>query len=484
MFCLQDVLEKDWYKAEGQTLIDKVKNELVKQGYSRDDVLLVLDNTETLADSPADVEELSEFFEKTAKKIGRIIITSRRREYMAAKGIHVSSLSETESVRLLQRLAHEYNADAIIKAGDARLRKVSDLLARKPLLMDALVRHIARTSVGIDDALSNIFSKSNDDLLEFLYQDAWVRMSEAQRKVYLVLVSISCPTNSFSIGCACQQVQIPHGEFQSSLDETYFANLTDYGKHYEIEIVDLARNFFLQKLSKLPLVEKDLIKDWARAVDEKSTRKQEVEREYKEDRIAEAFRGQYAKAAKLSANKGQLEDANAFFEMALQEEPLNAALHDRYAWFALNKLHNPELALRLSKKSVELNPRSADALVTLALTYYHLDDIENGDVTMVAANQEGRSFSLCLLRMGIARYHSAKKTDDKRKALLLLDAGLEFLNRARRELKPGDRYFAKNRADLNRYIGLVQNAIHLNQRVSTKNSAPLNSMPLGGGPLG
>lgn len=484
MFCFQDVLEKDWYTMDGQALIDKVKTELVRQGYNRDDVLLILDNTETLANSPADVEELSDFFEKAAKRIGRIIITSRRREYMAAKGIHVSSLSENESVRLLQRLGEEYNADAIIRAGEARLRKVSGVLSRKPLLMDALVRHIARACVGIDEALANIFSKSNDELLEFLYLDAWVRMTESQRKVYLILVQISVPTNSFSIGCACQQVKIPHGDFHSSLDETYFASLTDYGRHYEIEIVDLARNFFHQKLAELPSVERDVVKEWAKEVDDKVARKEEIEKEYKEDRVAEAFRGQFAKAAKLATSRGQLSEAKDFYDIAIQDEPLNAALHDRYAWFALNKLHDPQLSLQLATKSLELNPHSADALVTLALTHYHLNDIESGDISIASANREGKPLSLCLLRMGIARYHSAKKSTDKKKALQLFEAGIELFGRARRELKSDDNYYAKNISDLDRYTSLTQKAIHLNKRSSATNFYSFNSRPLNSGPLG
>lgn len=485
MYCLEDVLTKDWYTLEGDALISKVKNELSRHGYQRDDVILVLDNTETLASSPSEVEELSEFFEKAAKKIGRIIITSRRREYMASKAIQISSLSEEESVRLIQRLALEYNATAIIKAGDARLKRVCNQLSRKPLLIDALVRHIARANTGIDDALSNIFSKSNDELLEFLYEDAWVRMSEAQRCIYMILVSIGCPADSFSIGSACQQVQIPHGEFQLSLDETYFANLTDYGRHYELEMVDLAKNFFLQKLSKLPNLEKEKIAEWSRVVDEKALKKEEVEREYKEDRIAEAFRNQYAKAAKLATNKGQLADARDYFEMAIKEDPLNAALHDRFAWFALNKLHNPNLALSLSEKSVELNPRSGDTLITLALTHYHLDNIEKGDIAINQAHKEGKPLYLCFLRMGIARYHSSKKLEDKSKVLSLLESGLDLLTRAKKDITPSSKYYSKNTSELNKYIALTQNAVHVIKSTQTiipnglLNGAPIGSRPLG-----
>lgn len=484
MYCLQDVLERDWHTLEGDALISKVKTELVKQGYKRDDILLVLDNTETLADSPSDVEELSDFFEKVAKKIGRIIITSRRREYMASKAIQVSSLTDEESVRLLQRLAAEYNAAPIKQAGEARLKRVSAQLSHKPLLMDALVRHIARAQVGIDDALSSIFSKSNDELLEFLYEDAWVRMSEAQRNVYLILVSMSYPANSFSIGSACQQAEIPHGEFQLSLDETCFANITDYGKYYELEIVDLARNFFLQKLSSLSNAEKETIREWVRIVDEKSNRKAEVDKEYKEDRVAEAFRSQYAKAAKLAASKGQIGDAKEFFDMAIQEEPLNAALHDRYAWFALNKLNNTDLALLLAKKSVDINPKSADALMTLALTYYRMDEIESGDICINKAHHEGKPLSLCLLRMGIARYHLSKQAEDGKKELYLLELALDFFNRVKRELKPNTKFYTKNNTELVKYLSLTQNAIHnLKGRISTITS-PIGSYPLGARPLG
>ena len=39
----------------GNALIDRVAAEFSQQGFSRDDILLVLDNTETLASSPAKV---------------------------------------------------------------------------------------------------------------------------------------------------------------------------------------------------------------------------------------------------------------------------------------------------------------------------------------------------------------------------------------------------------------------------------------------
>ncbi|MBD9467283.1 NB-ARC domain-containing protein [Pseudomonas sp. Pdm06] len=476
MYCLQDVLGKEWYRVEGIALIDKVKNELTTQGYSRNDLLLVLDNTETLATSVADREELTDFFDEVARKIGRIIITSRRRELMNVTPVQVSALTEDESIQLLRRLGTEHCAKPILQAGDARLRRVSSQLSHKPLLMDALVKYIARASVGIDDALSSIFRKSNDQLLEFLYEDAWLRMSESQRHVYLILVSITCPVDEYSVGYACQEIGIPHDEFHQSLDETYFANLTSYGRSYELEIVDLAHNFFLQKLSKLPTLEKGIIQNCAKIVDEHAKEREKVELEYRNDRIAEAFRGQYAKAAKIATSKGKIADARDLFEMAIQDDPMNAALHDRFAWFLLNKDHDLDEALKMAEKAVSLDEKNPDALLTLAIILYHRSDLESADSYIQKANSLGKPNSLCLLRMGIGRYHIAKNISD-RTAIPFLEKAIDCFNRSSREIKPTDRYYAKNKNELNKYVALSQNALHI---LKSNNSTPLSEVILNG----
>ncbi|WP_153050173.1 NB-ARC domain-containing protein [Pseudomonas sp. MF4836] len=460
MYCLQDVLGKEWYRVEGVALIDKVRNELATQGYSRNDLLLVLDNTETLATSVADREELTDFFDEVARKIGRIILTSRRRELMNVTPIQVSALTEEESIQLLRRLGAEHCAKPIMQAGDARLRRVSSQLSHKPLLMDALVKYIARASVGIDDALSSIFRKSNDQLLEFLYEDAWLRMSESQRHVYLILVSITCPVDEFSVGYACQEIGIPHDEFHQSLDETYFANLTSYGQSYELEIVDLAHNFFLQKLSKLPSLDKGIIQNCAKIVDEHAKEREKVELEYKNDRVAEAFRGQYAKAAKIATDKGKIADARDLFEMAIQDDSMNAALHDRFAWFLLHRAHDLDEAFNMARKAVNLDEKNPDALLTLAIILYHKSDVESADNYIQKANNLGKSNSLCLLRMGIGRYQIAKKISDKT-AIPYLEKAIDCFNRSNREIKYTDRYYTKNRNELNKYLALSQNALHI-----------------------
>jgi len=280
LFCLYPFIGKDWYKISGTPLIDKVAGEMAEQGFKRDDVLLVLDNTETLATSPLEVNELSEFLKRAGKKIGRVIITSRRREFLPATPIKVSGLSDDEALRLMRRLASEYAAVAINQAGDPKLRQVCAQLTNKPLLIDTLVKYIARSGTGIEAALEQVLKKTSDELLEFLYEDAWMRMNDLHRRVFLILVSLANPIDGRCIGDTCQEVGLQHVEFQSGLDETYFATVTDRGATYDLEIVDLAKQFFRKQVLKLDSAGQDEIKRLAADLDKKAIRRGEIDRAY------------------------------------------------------------------------------------------------------------------------------------------------------------------------------------------------------------
>ncbi|HCF4538090.1 hypothetical protein I5I50_23930 [Pseudomonas aeruginosa] len=460
LYCFQDVVGKEWYKVDGVALINKIQTELNQNGYNRDNILLVLDNTETLISSTADQEELTNFFEEVSRKIGRIIITSRRREDIGAKPIKVTQLEEGESLKLIKRLASEYSAGPLQQAGEPKLRKACTKLMHKPLLIDALVKYIGRTGTGIDEALGNVLRKTNDQLLDFLYEDAWQRLNEGQRDVFLVMVSITCPSDEFSVGHACQQVGIPHDEFLAALDETYFANQSKQLGTYKIEMVDLAKNFFERQLGKVSAEHRQTIQSHVEAVDEYAREKEVIDREYKSDRVAEAFRVQYAKAAKNYAEKGMLTEAKDAYELALLEDPLNSALHDRFAWFLLHKTHNVPAAFEISKKAVELDEQNPDALLTLGIIHYRMHDLKTGDEFINKAANLGKPITLCLLRKGIGRYHTARVESEFSVATKLITEALDFLRKAQRKLIPGEAYYRKNKLDIERHLALIYELQH------------------------
>ena len=127
LFFLYDVLDKDFYKLSRTGLIDRAAAEFAAQGFKRNDILLVVDNTETLANSPEETEELAAFLKHVSRKLGRVLLTSRRRELTAFEPLQVSALSDVECVALMRRIADEHNAVAIKQAGEHTLRKLAKM---------------------------------------------------------------------------------------------------------------------------------------------------------------------------------------------------------------------------------------------------------------------------------------------------------------------------------------------------------------------
>lgn len=451
LFCLCPVLGKDYYKLTGVALVDRVASEFTQQGFKRDDILLVLDNTETLATSQDEVDEFSSFLKQIGKRLGRVLITSRRREFVAFEPIQISALSDDECTSLMRRLAEEYNAVAIKQAGETTLRRAANQLANKPLLVDTLVKFLARSPVSITQAIDQVFRKTNDQLLEFLYDDAWLRINELQQDVFLVLVTAAVPLDSFCVAEACALVGVQHVEFQKALDETYFATVTDYGDRYDLQIVELATRFFQSQLRKRGDGDRRRITDYARKVDAQARKRHLVEQSYRQDRVAEAFRSQYAKAAKIMVEQGDLRAAEDNYKLALAEEPMNAALHDRFAWFLLNRCQRPENAREYAEKAVRLDTHNADASLTLALCWYRLNELAKGDIEIEAARAKGKPELLCLLRMGIARYHAVKKSPYSKEALVRLKEGMFFIDQVIKSMATDEGVIAKNVREARRY---------------------------------
>ena len=476
MYCLHPVLGKEWYKLEGRALLEKAATDLSKEGFTRDDVLLIVDNTETLATSAADAETLADFMSRLARRVGRVVITSRRRELLAAEPIAVSQLSPEEALTLLRRLGTEYGAKSVVQASEPKLRRAGEQLMYKPLLIDTLVRYIARSSTGIQEGLDQILRKTSDELLEFLYEDAWLRMNGLVQEVFIVLSSLATPPDSKSVGDVCREVGVSHSEFQASLAETYFATITDRGDLYDLEIVDLAKDFFRQKKRRANAQDVQRFDTIAFTVDKLAAARHEVDQAYRTDRVADAYRSDYAKAAKLAIMRKDYKAATENFDLAVLEEPLNAALHERIASFFLRNLGKTELALPFASKATELDPHSADAWLTLGLVKFQFGDLDGGDIAMDNAMKQGKPESLCALRKAIARYHAARLEPYGKRTAKLLKESISLVEISLRFPPSRDFYSQKNRREAEKYAALIRTLIlKINRREVTSDNAPQGS---------
>lgn len=68
----------------------------------RKDHLLIIDNAETLIESEADREALGKEIKEISRRVGRVLITSRRREILGADPVEVEALSARDAVTFLR----------------------------------------------------------------------------------------------------------------------------------------------------------------------------------------------------------------------------------------------------------------------------------------------------------------------------------------------------------------------------------------------
>lgn len=453
--CIHPVLSKDWYTQNGLNLIKKAETLLKEKNFNRNDILIILDNTETLATTTQQTKELSQTIETIGRLIGRVLITSRRQESIEAKQILVEGLSTEECVNLLKSLANENDAESIRKAGEPKLRKVSEKLMKKPILLEALAKYVGRTRVGIESALDALYQKSNNELLDFLYEDAWERISDIQKELFYVISTLNCPLDQYSISHSCQLLEVQHSEFQNSLSETHFAILTDYGHKYEIELVDLARKFFLKKCGESPKSTQNSVQEKAALVEAHVKKMDEIDRNFKRDRVTEAFRNEYAREAKIYSDKGDFKNAIAMYEVAIEEDPLNSALHDRFAWLLANRTSQYDTAQKMAKRAYDLNNKNCDATVNLALIEYRLGNIKEGDFYIDKSVALGRPESFSLLRKAIARSHQSRKSSRLEKKVALINEAKIMLRKAARINPLSTGYDKKNSRDIDRYLKVV-----------------------------
>lgn len=156
------------------------------------------------------------------------------------------------------------------------------------------------------------------------------------------------------------------------------------------------------------------------------------------------------------------------YNLAIEDDLLNSALHDRFSWFLLNKGHDLERAKMLSERAVELDQNNCDAIVGLALANYRLGDIPHGDENIDKAARKGRAPSFCLLRKAIARYHKISDESDINIQISLLEESEQLLTQAQKLASRNDAYNTKTQREISRYQSLTKTKLSVLRGKRTK----------------
>lgn len=412
---LEPRLGVDWQSEDSRSLISKVATLFGGVGLNRDDLLFVLDNTETLARTSAEETGLGKTLREISTKVGRLLVTSRRRESFECAQIPVPPLSEDVGAMLLQKLAQDYEASAILQAGDPRRRKICRQFGGKPILLDVLARHVANTGCGIDDGIAAILSQERGDLGAFLFADAWKRMEPEFRDVFLALGQLGGAVSDQMLTWACAEFTCYAPNWLSAFEETRFGSLVDYGTHFDLSLDSGAREFLAAEYDALKSTDRQRIASAVGRIRKKNIQAISAAEGRVSDRVIEAFRTTAAKAAKLAASRRDVDEAIRWYEEATIADSANAALFDRYAWYLMVN-DRLEKAAVVSRKAIEIEPNDSDCQFTAGMIAARKGNISEADSLLNRAQELGKAPHLVNLQKARARLERAVQPEQENDA--------------------------------------------------------------------
>jgi hypothetical protein len=326
---------------------------LLEYQINRNNHLIILDNTETLIFSDDDVKELGNSIKSISRRLGRVIVTSRRREKIESNQIELQALSTTESINLMKSKSKELNISQINSSNDQKLGDFSDRLGNKPIVLEVFLQKLSNSNINLQSAFEIVQNMQRQDLGEFLYSDAWDRLSDDIKHLLLLMANISDLHDDYSLKLCCQYAKITIIKAQEALEESRgIASIYNLNGVLQISLNQEFRRFCENRRITLNGVQlptlSSIVETKKRYNEFIKTRSIEIR-----DRIGRAYRHVLAKSAWKANNEGDYIKAKKLYEEAVLADSQNGWLFDRYAYFLFSRREYP-LGLIQAKKAVEI----------------------------------------------------------------------------------------------------------------------------------
>lgn len=433
-------LDRTWFEKSPKEVISKLAGLLAEMRVSRDQHLIILDNTETMARSDSDVQALAEQINELAKRVGRVILTSRRREVIEALPVQTENWTDIEGAEFVQKRGSGLRCKDIEQAGDATLRKYSRLLSNKPLALEVFVQAAATNAAGLDNAFQRVQRMQRQDLGQFLYDDAWARLAPDLRRVLLLMSRIGDSHDQYLMQLCCQRTDVTVAAASEAIEESRgIGTITRFEGNLQITFNPEFYNYCIER--------------WEVIEGQKSPTPDDVDwvrRRYTEfirsassqvtDRNARAFRVPAARAAWKSFTEDKPAEALEYYELSLLADPENGWLYDRYA-YTLMKLKRFEQALGHAKHAVALLPTDPEVKFTKGMVEARLGNAATAIADLDDAQKHGKLANLCELQKAYAYVYSKPRD---------IASAHECLEKARR-MAPKDQFLSRFVAEANRF---------------------------------
>lgn len=356
-------LERAWFEKSPREVIQRLATLQADMKVTRDSHLIVLDNTETMARNDADIQALASQINELSRRVGRVILTSRRREQIEALPIQTENWTDVEGAEFLRKRGTALRCTSIQQAGDATLRKYSRLLINKPIAIEVFVQAASASGVSLDSAFQRVQRMQRQDLGQFLYDDAWARLSPELRRVLLLMSRLGDSHDQYLMQLCCQRTDVTVAAASEAIEESRgIASVSRFEGTLQVTFNPEFYNYCVERWElidgKRTPTEDDV--DWVRRrygefVASASTQVY--------DRNVRAFRVPAARAAWKSFTENRFDAALDYYEIAALEDPDNGWLFDRFA-YTLMKMKRWDAALEKAAKAVLLLPTDPEVFFT------------------------------------------------------------------------------------------------------------------------
>jgi len=433
-------LERSWFEKNPRDVIQKLAGLLSDLKISRDSHLIILDNTETMARSDSDIQALAAQINDLSRRVGRVILTSRRREHIEALPIQTENWTEEEGAEFLRKRGRILGCGSIQQAGDSSLKKYSRLLINKPIALEVFAQAASTPGVGLENAFQRVQRMQRQDLGQFLYDDAWGRLSSELRHVLLLMSRIGDNHDQYLMQLCCQKANVTVAAASEAIEESRgIGSISRFEGTLQITFSPEFYNYCIarEELIGGQQVPRDDDINW-------------VKRRYSEfiksassqvyDRQIRAFRVPPARAAWKSYQEGRTSDAINYYEDAILEDPENGWLFDRFA-YTLMKLKKLDQALEKINRAMVLLPEDPDILFTKGMIEGRIGLLPDAIKNLDKAAINGKPKHLCELQKAYANiYSSPKNIEDAR---YCIDQAIKNA--------PKDKFFSRFSEEISRF---------------------------------
>jgi len=403
-------LDKSWYeKTDARKLVTKLL-QLQKEDMkiSRDEHLIILDNTETMATSQEDITHLISQI-KELRSVGRIIVTSRRREQLEAMPIPIDPWSPDKGAEFLMKRGEILRCVPIMQAGASTLKGYSNSLGNKPITLEVFVQAATRQQVSLEKAFEHVQRLRGEGLGLFLYQDAWERLSTSLRYLLLLMARVSDVLDEYQMQLCCVKADVILSAAEEALEESRgICTITRTQNRTLIQLNIEFRKFCEARWEVIDGVNRPTPEDVKNIKGQYNAFIRRSSAEIN-DRNEKAYRVPFARAAYKAFmewmnidsgsndRKKQAEVVLEYYKSAVEVDSTNGWLLDRFAHTLFKFGRLPE-ALEKAQAATRLIPNDPEVWFTKGLIESRHGEGEHARISLSHAERNGKPAHLCALQ--------------------------------------------------------------------------------------